>query len=191
MSLLIDGHTLIKYTDEAGIFSVTLPEDITNVERKAFDGCNCLRCVTGINVRSIGRIWGNHEIKGARRDLCLVFPSMDIAREPAYTFKMALCLGFLRDPALYAETLKCYEKYALIQKNWLLRSLIGTNSDELLYKALDFYREKNVLTRAELEEIYLPCAIETGCTLSSAVIMSLLNDMSVGTAANALDEFEL
>lgn len=188
MSCLIENDTLVKYTDQPGVFHVTLPDNVLNVDRKAFDGCDILKTVTGANVRSIGKIWGDHEIKGARRDLCLIFPNMDIRKDPSYTFKMALCLGFLRAKDLYSAYREHYEAYARVQKNWLLKSLIGANSDELLSKALDYYLVRELLSREELENIYLPFASESENTLSSAVIINTLNEHF---KKNPLDDFDL
>lgn len=189
MSLQIENGILIKYTDTPGLVNLTLPDEVRIVERKAFDGCAELKTVTGLNVASIGRVWGDHEISRARRDLCLVFPKTDIAREPAYTFKMALCLGFLRHPSFYETTFRSYENYALVQKKWLLKSLISTNCDELLLKALEFYAGKQALGSAQTEEL-ISFAAENGKTLSSAVLINFRHSL-FQEKEGVFDEFEL
>lgn len=181
---------MIKYTDEPGLFHVTLPDEITVIERKAFDGCDTVKTVTAMNVISIGRIWGDHEIKGARKDLCLVFPKFDIEHEPAYTFKMALCLGFLKYGNLYTETFSSYENFALVQKKWLLKSLINSNSDEMLLKALEFYKKYDVLSSVLLDE-FLSFAIDNDKTLSCAVLINFKHSSFAEKEADIFDEFEL
>ena len=190
MGFEIEEDTLVRYIDEPGLFSVILPEEIKCVDRKAFDGCDIVKTVTGMNVRSIGKLWGDHEIKGARADLCLVFPEVSIDHEPAYTFKMALCLGFLRYEKLYEKTCSTYENYAIIQKKWLLKSLIRSNSDEMLLKALEFYERKKALSAGDAED-FLSYAIENDKTQSSAVLINFRHSAFSKEKAGVFDEFEL